>query len=101
MAIGYIPGSKTLGLSKFARIAHYCAHRLQVQERLVENIAEMIAIETGSTDIGVMAAGQHLCMVMRGIKTPGLMTTYTGMGQFNTDPTRQFFLQIVKRALGD
>jgi GTP cyclohydrolase IA len=94
VSIGYIPASRTLGLSKFARIAHHCAHRLQVQERLVEQIAQMVQAETNSPDIGVIASGQHLCMMMRGIRSPGMMTTYTGLGQFNTDPTRQFFMQL-------
>jgi GTP cyclohydrolase I len=64
---------RVLGLSKFARIAHACAHRLHVQERLVAEIVDEISWLTGSDDVAVVAPGKHLCMTMRGIQMPHLI----------------------------
>lgn len=86
ISIGYIPAEKVLGLSKFARIAHKHAHRPQVQERLVQQIANEIAKVTGSKDIAVVADGEHSCMTMRGIKTSGSMRTSVMRGCFRTEP---------------
>ncbi|MGW3210162.1 GTP cyclohydrolase I [Streptomyces sp. NPDC001135] len=82
VTIAYLPQSKILGLSKFARIAHRHAHRLQVQERLVREIADEITEVTGSDDVAVLARGEHLCMSMRGIRTPALMTSTAFHGIF-------------------
>jgi GTP cyclohydrolase I len=82
VSIGYIPRDKLLGLSKFARIAHQFAHRLQVQERLVTQIADEVGRLTDSPDVAVVAAGEHLCMAMRGIRTPGVMSSSVMRGIF-------------------
>jgi GTP cyclohydrolase I len=71
-----------LGLSKFARIAHKHAHKLQVQERLVVDIAEEISDITGSNDLAVIGRGEHLCMTMRGIRTPSVMSSSIFRGEF-------------------
>lgn len=90
VAIAYIPEGKIIGLSKLARIAHAKAHRPQVQERLVSQIAQEVTDQTGSPHVAVIAAGEHSCMVMRGIKTPGVMTSSVMKGDFLTDSmTRQ------------
>jgi GTP cyclohydrolase I len=96
VSIGYIPNDKVLGLSKFARIAHKHAHRPQVQERLVQDIANEVAEVTGSTHVAVVADGEHSCMVMRGIKTSGCMRTSVMRGAFrdNSD-ARQEFLNLI------
>ena len=96
VSIGYIPNDKVLGLSKFARIAHKHAHRPQVQERLVQDIANEVAQVTGSDDVAVVADGEHSCMVMRGIKTSGSMRTSVMRGAFreNSD-ARQEFLNLI------
>src|SRR5581483_9100628 len=73
VSIGYIPDGKVLGLSKFARIAHQFAHQLQLQERIGKQIADELERITGSQDIAVVLKGEHLCMSMRGIRTPGVM----------------------------
>lgn len=86
VSIAYIPRKKTLGLSKFARIAHGCSHRLQMQERLVADIADEVEAATESPDIAVMARGEHLCMMMRGIRTAANMSTSVLRGTFNDDP---------------
>ncbi len=94
--IGYIARERVLGLSKFARIAHQCAHRLQIQERLAHQIADKVEELTGSPDVAVLCKGEHLCMVMRGIKTPGVMKTSVVRGAFReSDSARAEFLQMI------
>lgn len=96
VAIAYIPEKKVLGLSKFARIAHKFAHRLQIQERLVEQIADEIQELTGSADVAVVIDGHHSCMSMRGIRTPGSMRSSVMRGSFREkDSTRAEFLSLV------
>lgn len=95
--IGYIAEDRVLGLSKFARIAHKHAHKLQLQERLCDNIASEIAAITGSFSVAVMARGQHFCTVMRGVKTPATLVTSVMLGDFRTcESTRAEFLEIVR-----
>ena len=85
VTIAYRPTEHLLGLSKFARVAHQHAHKLQVQERLVAEIAQTIADITGAADVAVIARGEHLCMTMRGIKTGALMTSTAFLGAFGQD----------------
>lgn len=94
VSIAYIPRDRVLGLSKFARIAHAVAHRLQLQERLCEQVADAIEDATGTVDVGVIARGEHLCMVSRGVKTPSLMTSSVMRGVFKTGETRAEFLNL-------
>lgn len=97
ISIGYIAGDKVLGLSKFARIAHQFAHKLQIQERLTHEIADEVMRLTGSNNVAVLGRGEHLCMVMRGIKSSGLMTSSVMRGVFYEKPeARQEFLSLVK-----
>lgn len=97
VSIGYIARDKVLGLSKFARIAHQFAHRLQLQERLIHQIADEITRITGTPDVAVLGQGEHLCMVMRGIQTPGKMTTSVMRGVFlESSSARSEFLSLVK-----
>lgn len=96
ISVGYIPNEKVLGLSKFARIAHKHAHKPQVQERMVQEIADEIERVCGTSDIAVVADGEHSCMVMRGIKTQGNMRTSVMRGAFRAEPeTRAEFLNLV------
>jgi GTP cyclohydrolase I len=85
VTIAYRPTGHLLGLSKFARVAHRHAHKLQVQERLTAEIAQAIADITGAADVAVIARGEHLCMTMRGIKTGALMTSTAFLGAFGED----------------
>ena len=97
VSIGYITRKKVLGLSKFARIAHKHAHGLQLQEKLVQDIADELGSLVDTKDIAVFAEGTHLCMVARGIKTDGQMITSVMQGAFRKEPeTRQEFLSLVK-----
>lgn len=98
VSIGYRPTDRVLGLSKFGRIAHAHAHALQVQERLVEGIASEVADLTGSDDVIVLAEGQHLCMTMRGVKTPALMSSTALRGVFAEDASaRAEFYRLARR----
>lgn len=99
IAIGYIATDRVLGLSKFARIAHECAHRLQLQERLAQQIADRIEQVTQCSDVAVLARGEHLCMTMRGIRTPARMTSSVMRGVFRDESeTRAEFLRLVEDA---
>ncbi len=96
VAIGYITGSKVLGLSKFARIAHQFAHQLQLQERLGQQIADEVSRITGTENVAVVLKGEHLCMTTRGIRTPGTMTSSVMRGVFRAESeTRMEFLRLI------
>jgi GTP cyclohydrolase IA len=82
--MGYLPDDNVLGLSKFARIAHQCARRLQLQERLGQQIADEIARITGTRNVAVVLTGEHYCMAARGIRSPGRMTSSVMRGVFRT-----------------
>jgi len=100
IAVAYIAQERVIGLSKLARIAHKHAHKLQLQERLVQEIADEVGALTESQDVAVLGVGQHLCMVMRGIKTPGLMHTSVMRGVFRKDAeVRAEFLALIKGGL--
>ncbi|MFF5727169.1 GTP cyclohydrolase I [[Kitasatospora] papulosa] len=94
VTIGYFPQGQVLGLSKFARIAQQHAHRLQLQERLTADIADSVEKLTGSADVAVVCHGEHLCMAMRGIRTPATMTTATWRGAFSDAAVRAEFLAL-------
>jgi GTP cyclohydrolase IA len=97
VAIGYIAHERVLGLSKFGRIVQECAHRLQIQERLVLDIANEVGAITGSPDIAVIARGEHLCMTMRGVKMASKLTSSVMRGTFLESPSaRAEFLSLSK-----
>ncbi|MFE2944889.1 GTP cyclohydrolase I [Streptomyces sp. NPDC059255] len=101
VTIAYRPRGDVLGLSKFARITHRHAHRLQVQERLVRDIADEITKVAGSEDVAVIATGEHLCMSMRGIRTPAAMTSSVFSGIFEEyGPARQELVATVFQTRG-
>ncbi len=90
VSVAYIPKGKVIGLSKIARICDMAAKRLQLQERLGNDIAEIISIATGSEDVAVMIEGCHSCMTARGIKKTSSKTyTETLRGKFETDSALQ------------
>ncbi|MEE9347950.1 MAG: GTP cyclohydrolase I, partial [Robiginitomaculum sp.] len=86
---------KVLGLSKFARIAHKHAHKLTLQEQLVSDIASDLKKILGTKNVAVMAKGEHLCMTMRGIKTPHRMISSALSGKFHQAEQRMEFLRLV------
>ncbi len=95
--LAYIPNGKVLGLSKFARIVDMYARRLQIQERLTQEIAETILTITNATGVGVIIEAQHMCMMMRGVqKQSSIMKTSSMLGDFRTkSSTRNEFLTLV------
>ena len=97
-AIGYISQGRVLGVSKLARIVDMFARRLQIQERLTEEIADAVMAETGAEGVGVVIKAKHLCMMMRGVeKQNSEMTTSAVLGTFRTDEkVRQEFLSLIK-----
>lgn len=83
--IGYLPRGRILGLSKFARIVELYARRLQVQERLTQQIAQAIQEVLDPQGVAVVADGIHLCMMMRGVEKQHARTTTSAMlGVFET-----------------
>lgn len=96
--IGYIPKGRVLGVSKIARIADMFARRLQIQERLTNQIAETIMEVIEPEGVGVIISAQHLCMMMRGVeKQNSKMMTSAMLGNFRRcAATRNEFLQLVK-----
>jgi GTP cyclohydrolase I len=86
VAVAYLPSKKIIGLSKIARIADMVGRRLQLQERIGSDIAEILQKVTGSEDVAVIIQGEHGCMTSRGIQKPGSKTISTTLrGRFNTD----------------
>lgn len=87
VTVAYLPGNKVIGLSKIARIADMVGKRLQLQERIGKDIAEIMQEITGSDDVAVFIEGEHACMSTRGVKKPGVVTrTSTLRGKFMTEP---------------
>lgn len=97
VAIGYIPGEKILGLSKFARVVDVFARRLQVQERMTAQIADALAEVLQPQGLAVVTQASHLCMMMRGVEKQGSATVTSAMrGVFRDDArTRQEFMQAI------
>lgn len=98
VAVAYIPTDRVLGLSKFARVAHKYAHRLQIQERMTNQILDELKQLTGSDHVAVVVDGEHSCMSRRGIRTSGTMRTSALSGDFRNDSTtRSEFFELVGR----
>ena len=96
VSIAYIPGEKILGLSKIARIADMAAKRLQLQERIGADIAEIMTIASGSPDVAVIIKGCHSCVSARGIKKEQAITvTTTFTGRFKEDAALQSKLYMM------
>lgn len=95
--VGYLPQEKVLGISKIARIVDLFARRLQIQERLTQEIASAVFEVTGASGVGVIIEAQHLCMAMRGVqKQHSSMKTSVLLGSFrDAQDTRSEFLHLV------
>jgi len=86
VSVAYVPNKKIIGLSKIARIADMVGRRLQLQERIGTDIAQIMQMVTSSQDVAIIIEGEHACMTTRGIKKPGTKTMSTTFrGRFNTD----------------
>lgn len=99
--IGYIPNGKVFGLSKIARIVDMFAHRLQIQERLTDQIAQVIMETVDPQGVGVIMEAHHLCMMMRGVgKQNSAMVTSSVLGTFRSlEATRNEFLTLIGRQI--
>jgi GTP cyclohydrolase I len=96
--VGYLPKGKVVGLSKIPRLVGIFAHRLQLQERLTNDIADALNSALLPKGVGVVVEARHLCMEMRGVEKPGgQMITSCMLGTFRRDPrTRAEFLDLVR-----
>ena len=97
--VGYIPDGQIIGLSKIPRIIDMFSRRLQVQERLTNQIAEAIHIVLNPVGVAIVMEGRHMCMQMRGVeKQNSLATTSTMLGKFRESVrTRNEFMSLINR----
>ena len=98
--VAYIPGDRILGLSKLARVVELFARRLQVQERLTQQVADWLVSELAPRGVGVVLEAEHSCMTVRGVRAPGARTSTSALrGRLRDDArTRSEFLSLVHRA---
>src|ERR1700676_5398114 len=96
--VAYIPDKKVVGLSKIPRLVNMFARRLQIQERLTNQIASAIQQKIAPLGVGVVIEGRHLCMVMRGVEKESSQTVTSAMlGSFKDNPkTREEFLSLIR-----
>lgn len=99
VAVGYLPHERVIGLSKIPRIVEMYARRLQVQERLTQEIAEFLMDRIEPYGVGVVIEAQHMCTAMRGVRKGGAtMVTSAVLGQFRrSQRTREEFLAHLER----
>ncbi len=94
--VAYLPKGKILGLSKIPRVVDVFAHRLQIQERLTDQIADSLMRTVEPHGVGVVIEAHHLCMMMRGVEKQHSRTVTSALrGQFLDDRTRDEFLRLV------
>lgn len=99
--VAYIPNGKIVGLSKIPRVVDAFARRLQVQERLTDQIKDCINETLSPLGVAVVIEAQHMCMQMRGIqKQNSLTTTSSFVGAFEQDSTRKEFISLISNKLG-
>ncbi len=97
VSLAYLPKGKVLGLSKLVRIVRKYAARLQIQERMTEQIADELMNVTGSSDVMVVVRAKHLCMAMRGVRNPATVITSAVRGEFMKDQAlRMEALQLMR-----
>lgn len=100
--VAYTPNGRVIGLSKIPRIVEMYARRLQVQERMTQQIAELLMERVQPSGVGVVLEATHMCAAMRGVRKPGtVMTTAAVLGLFRrNDKTRaEFFAHIGRRKI--
>lgn len=99
--VAYLPNGKIIGLSKIPRIVDVFARRLQVQERLTDQVADAIMTVLEPHGVGVVIEAYHLCMMMRGVEKQNSKTVTSALrGAFLNGPTRDEFLRLVHGGYG-
>lgn len=94
--VAYIPNGKVTGLSKLARVVEEVAKRPQVQERMTQQIAELIDQHLETSGVAVVVSAEHSCMAIRGIKKPGSKTVTSALrGIFKEPSTRAEFMSLI------
>jgi GTP cyclohydrolase I len=95
--IAYLPRGKIVGLSKLARVVEVLAHRPQLQERMTEDLADLLVTELEPRGVAVILEATHTCMTIRGIRRPGSLCTTSAMrGTFRENPpTRSELLALI------
>jgi len=94
--VAYIPGDQIVGLSKIARLVDFYARRPQIQERMTEQIVACLNKRLAPKGAMVVLQARHLCMEMRGVSKPGVLTTTSALsGMFEEDRVRQEFLSLL------
>lgn len=97
--IGYVPHKKVIGISKLVRLARVFAKRLQIQERLTDQIADLLMKKLKPLGVAVYIEAEHTCMTLRGVRAPGAKTVTSAIrGCFcvDKDGTRQEFLEVIR-----
>src|SRR5664280_286896 len=100
-AVGYLPRGRVIGLSKIPRVVEMYARRLQVQERMTQQIADFLQLRLNPYGVGVVIEAEHLCLAMRGVQKGGAtMVTSSVLGTFRTTKeTRNEFMSHLERAV--
>lgn len=96
--VAYLPREHICGLSKLSRVVDHFARRPQMQEHLTHEVAQFLESQLQPLGVGVIVQASHQCMELRGVNHPGVMTTTTLLGSFQTDPaTRAEFMALAPR----
>jgi GTP cyclohydrolase I len=100
--VGYLPGERILGLSKFARLVEFHARHAQTQERLTKRVADHLQQQLAPYGVGVVIEAEHTCMSLRGARVPGARTITSALfGQLRDDPaSRAEFLSLARPSRG-
>lgn len=96
--VAYLPSGRVAGLSKLARLVQCHARRLQLQERMTEDIARDLEVHLGARGTAVLIEAEHACMRMRGVRAGGTMVTSAYNGEMREPDRRREFLALVDRA---
>jgi GTP cyclohydrolase I len=96
--VGYLPGSRILGLSKLARTVEHHARHAQTQERLTQRVADQLRHTLAPKGVGVVVEAEHTCMTLRGVRAPGSRTVTSALfGRLRDDPaSRAEFLALTR-----
>jgi GTP cyclohydrolase I len=101
-SVAYIPNEKVVGLSKIPRMIEVFARRLQIQERMTEEIAEAIMKTVKPKGVAVVSTARHMCMEMRGVEKYSSITTTSALrGVFHEQKTRDEFFSIINSPMNN